>query len=329
MSLKHDDSKLMRTGAVTVMVLALLMAVAFNLQKIPGFRGAKYHAEFTDASGLHVGDRVEIAGIRVGRGDGIRIDGAKVVVDFDAKAPHLGDTTGASIQVLNLLGEKFLNLDPNGSGNLPHGATIPVARTTAGYDIVGTLDDLTTTTEDINTDQLSTALSTLADTVNTASPQVKGSLEGLSRLSQTISQRDEDINQLLTHAQHVVELINQRKSDLVGLMNNGNQVFAMLIQRRDDIDKLLQNATTLSDQLQGLAKDNEQQIGPALDQLHQALTFLNARKQEITDTIKYYGPYAQILINIIGTGPWFDAYIPNMTGLFSGEFTPGKRPGLS
>jgi len=327
---RRTERQLTRAGLITLMALVLGLVLAFNVQKLPGFRGTTYHAEFTDASGLHVGDRVEVAGIRVGRVDGIRIDGAKVIVDFDVSGATLGDDTKASIQVLNLLGEKYLDLDPSPSGarELSAGATIPLARTSAGYDIVGTLDELTTTTESIDTDQLGTALDTLSDAVSQASPQLKGSFDGLARLSQTIASRDADISSLLTHAQHVVDLVNKRKGDLVGLMQQGDQIFSELIQRRDDIHSLLVNATSLANQLSGLAKDNEKQIGPALDQLDKAITFLNDRKQELGDTIKYYGPYASILINIIGTGPWFDAYVPNFTSMTTGEFVPGHRPGL-
>ena len=57
----------------------------------------------------------------------------------------------------------------------------------------------------------------------------------------------------------------------------------------------------------------------------QAMKFLLERKQEIDRTLKAAGPYAYILVNVVGTGPWFDAYVPNFTGMASGEFTPGKR----
>ena len=65
-----------------------------------------------------------------------------------------------------------------------------------------------------------------------------------------------------------------------------------------------------------------------IDALNQALKFLNARDEDLTKTIQNYGPYASILINIIGTGPWFDAYLANLTGIVSGEFVPGRRPGI-
>ena len=328
----YSDRRLMRAGAATAVALALAMVLAFNLQKLPGMRGATFHARFADASGLKVGDRVEVAGIRVGRVDSIAIAGDHIDVGFDVKDAKLVRDTRASIEVLNLLGEKYLNLEPGPTATntayLAAGATIPLSRTTAGYDIVGTLDELTDTTQKIDTDQLGTALNTVADAVDKAAPQVRGSFDGLARLSQTIASRDDDIDQLLQHAHHVVDLINQRKGDLVGLMKQGDRIFQELIQRRDDIKSLLTNATALADQITGLARDNQRQLGPALDQLDKAIAFLNDRKQELSDTIKYYGPYASILVNIIGTGPWFDAYVPNFASMFTGEFVPGHRAGL-
>lgn len=329
----HSDKRRLRAGLVTMAALLVLLTLAFNLQKLPGMKGTTFHAQFTDASGLKVGDRVEVAGIRVGRVDAITIDGARIDVSFDVKDAKLGKDTQASIEVLNLLGEKYLDLEPGATatntGYLAAGATIPLTRTTAGYDIVGTLDELTDTTEKIDTDQLGTALNTVAGAVDQAAPEVRSSFDGLARLSQTIASRDDDIDQLLQHAHHVVDLINQRKGDLVGLMKQGNVIFQELIQRRQDIHSLLTNATSLADQLSGLAKDNQKQLGPALDELDKAIGFLNDRKQELSDTIKYYGPYASILINIIGTGPWFDAYVPNFASLATGEFVPGHRKGLN
>ncbi|UUZ59334.1 MlaD family protein [Nocardioides sp. B-3] len=82
---RHSDRKILRPGAITPVGLLVVMAASFNLQKFPGFRGTTYHAEFIDASGLHVGSEVRVAGIRVGRVQDIRIQQDKVVVDFEVK----------------------------------------------------------------------------------------------------------------------------------------------------------------------------------------------------------------------------------------------------
>lgn len=329
MSLHASDLRKNQVGVIVMALLAVALAAAFNLQKFPGFRGETYYAEFADASGLHVGGRVEIAGVRVGRVNDIKIDGTKVRVAFDVKDGHrLGSDTTASINVLNLLGEKFLDIVPHGSDRLPEDSTIPLSRTTAGYDIVGTLNQLTETTEEIDTKQAEEALRTVSDALDTASPEIKGSFEGVARLSRTIASNDQDLERLLEHATSVAETVEERKGDLVSLMRKSDEVFSELIRRRDDIHRLLVTARSLANQLAGLAKDNEKQIGPALRELRTAVDFLNTREKEIQETVKNYAPYSKILINLIGTGPWFDAYVPNLAGLASGEFKFGFRPGM-
>lgn len=322
---RRTDKHLRWYGGLAIGALLLAMIAAFNLQKFPFFAGTNYHADFKDASGLKVGDQVEIAGIRVGRVDGIAIDGDHIRIDFDVHGQKFGQLSTASIEVLNLLGEKYLKLTPVGDDTVSSGWTIPISRTTAGYDIVGALSDLTHTTSAINQANLSKALSTLASTISSAAPNVKGSFEGLSRLSSVISSRNTEIGQLLTHAQSVSNLLNSRKGDLLALMKSGDLVFQELLNRREAIDALLTSTQRLAVQLKGVATDNQAQIGDALKQLNTALAFLNARKQELSDTVKYYGPYASILENVIGTGPWFDAYVPNLPGLTTGEFVPGVR----
>src|SRR3954453_19298283 len=222
---RHSEGSILRLGTISLVVLLVVMAAAFNLQKFPGFRGTAYHVQLTDASGLHRGNMVQIAGIRVGRVDDIKIGGDHVTVDVNLKGGTLGEKTQASGQVLNLLGEKYLELTPKGSGELKGGGTIPVSRTNGSYDIVSTLSELTTTTEAINIPQLSHALTTLGDTINAASPHIRSTFSGLSRISQAIASRDEGIQQLLGRADRVTKLLSERRGDLVTLMKQGELIF--------------------------------------------------------------------------------------------------------
>ena len=50
----------MRRGAITLVVMLLVMAAAFNLSQFPGFKGSSSRAEFTDASGIHKGNMVQV-----------------------------------------------------------------------------------------------------------------------------------------------------------------------------------------------------------------------------------------------------------------------------
>ncbi len=321
----RSNASIMRLGTITLVLMLLVMVAAFNLQKFPGFRGTTYHAEFNDAAGLHKGSIVEIAGQRVGRVNDLTIGPDKVVASFDVHGAELGPSTTASVEVLNLLGEKYLNLTPRGSGHLQSGGTIPISRTNTSFDIVDTLGELTTTTENINTARLSKALSALGDTLNAAAPEVQSSFTGISRLSRTIASRDADLAVLLKHADHVTKLLANRKGDLVTLMKQSSLLFQEVHNRRQAIHTLLVNTKRLSVSLRGVATDNQKQIGPALSELENVSAFLKKRQDLLGTVVKDLAPYTNILGNIIGTGPWFDAYVVNLAAIGTGEFVPGNR----
>jgi phospholipid/cholesterol/gamma-HCH transport system substrate-binding protein len=322
---RHSDRSIMRLGAISLVVLLLVGAAAFNLQKFPGFRGTGYHADFSDANGLARGDMVQIGGVRVGRVDSIDIHRDHVRVNFEVHDAELGSETRASVEVLNLLGTKYLNLTPEGDGELDKGDTIPIDRTRTTYDVVSTLDELTTTTEQLDTDQLATALRTLAGTIDASAPEVHESFAGISRLSASIASRNTEVAALIKHANGVTKLLADRKDDLVTLMQHGDAVFQELQARKEAIHSLLVNARRLADSLKGIADDNREAIGPALADLHAVTVNLRKQKANIQATIHNLEPYAKVLINVIGTGPWFDAYVPNLVGMVSGEFVPGRR----
>jgi phospholipid/cholesterol/gamma-HCH transport system substrate-binding protein len=324
---RRSDAKILRMGAIALVLLLLVMAASFNLQKFPGFRGTTYHAELTDASGLRTGSEVQVAGIRVGRVNDLEIGQERVIATFDVKNATLGRSSRASVEVKSLLGEKFLNITPEGSGSLPGDSTIPLARTDVTFDIVGTLGTLTTQTEETNKENLTQALNALAETIDAAAPEVKSSFTGLSRLSNTIATRDQEIEQLLNRSRNVTQLLDERKGDLVQLLDRADLVLLELQRRKETIHSLLVNANKLAVQLEGTVDDNREQLRPTLDKLENVLKFLHAREDQIETLIRNYGPYVNILGNIIGTGPWFDAYVPNILGVFTGEFSPIKPGG--
>jgi phospholipid/cholesterol/gamma-HCH transport system substrate-binding protein len=322
---RHSERSILRLGTLALVVLVIVMAAAFNLQKFPGFRGTGYHADFTDANGLARGDMVQIGGVRVGRVNKIEIHADHVTVNFDVHHAEFGTKTRASVEVLNLLGTKYLNLTPDGPGQMDAGSTIPITRTHTTYDVVSTLNQLTTTTEQLDTDQLATALHTLAGTLDASAPEVHQSFTGISRLSASIASRNAEVEQLIQHANGVTKLLAERKDDLVTLMQQGNLVFEELQARKESIHRLLVNARLLAVSLKGIADDNKKEIGPALADLHEVTVNLRKQRDNIQATVRNLEPYASILINVIGTGPWFDAYVPNLVGLVDGEFVPGRR----
>lgn len=319
-----SDARILRLGVITLVVMAVVSAATFNLGKFPGFRGTTYYAEFSDASGIHKGNVVQVGGIRVGRVSDVTLSGDRVKVTFELDGDvEFGEESTASIEVLNLLGEKFLDVQPAGDGQLASGGTIPLERTESAYDIVGVFSDLTTTTEEIDTEQLSRALDTVADTLDVSAPEIQASFDGIARLSRSVASRDAEIQTLFDSSQQVTKVLADRSGDIVALMKNSDLVFQELTKRKAAVHDLLVNARSLAVELRGLVKDNEAQIGPALAEVDGLVSFLVSKKKKLKETLAALGPYVSILSNIIGTGPWFDAYASNLLALPTGEFVPG------
>ena len=141
-------------------------------------------AAFAEVGGLGSGDPVVVSGLKVGRVDGVALDGDRVDVTLSVTDNNvrLGGDTSAAIKAETALGRKELALTPSGSGELQR---IPLNRTTVPYDVTDALSDVTTNVSQVDTGKVSGALDTLSDTFKDTPPQVKAVLDGLSRLSET------------------------------------------------------------------------------------------------------------------------------------------------
>lgn len=122
-----------------------------------------------------------------------------MLVDFTVRdGVELGHRTEAAITIETVLGTKMLELSARGDGELT--GTIPIERTTSPHDLPTALGDLTTTISGLDTTQLSTALTTLAQTFADTPPDLKIALEGVARFSDTLNARDDKLRSLLANA---------------------------------------------------------------------------------------------------------------------------------
>ncbi|MGH3168688.1 MAG: MCE family protein [Trebonia sp.] len=272
-----------------------------------------YQADFSEAGGLAAGDNVDIAGLTMGTVNSVSLQGSHVLVSFSLKhGGHLGQDTSATIGSATVLGTKELDLSPGGPGTLPAGGTIPLSRTTSPYDLEQVLSTLTTKAGSINATQVAQAFNTIADTLKNTPPSLRQALSGVERLSETIASRDGALTQLLSNASTVTGLLAQRSQQIGLLITDGNQLLNTLYERRTEIHDLLVDVTEVVDQVKGLAVDNQNTLGPALHQLQGVLNLLNANATNITASINGLQHYSNGLGEIIGSGPWFYAYVQNI-----------------
>jgi len=111
---------------VGIFVVIGLLCVAFMTIKLGkvSFFGDNYYslfANFSSVSGLRVGNIVEIDGIEVGRVENMSIDQEKQVAVIELKIRKgikVYDDSSASIKTAGLIGDKFVKIDPGGTGEI-------------------------------------------------------------------------------------------------------------------------------------------------------------------------------------------------------------------
>jgi phospholipid/cholesterol/gamma-HCH transport system substrate-binding protein len=315
------DRNRVTVGVVGVLILTALIVAVFSYDKIPFIKGTSdYSAYFAEAGGIKPGSDVRVSGLGVGRVSGIRLDGTKVLVNFTVRdGVDLGDRTEAAIKTETVLGTKFLELTPRGDGSLA--GPIPLERTTSPYDLPTALGDLTATISALDTTQLSSALTTLADTFKDTPPDLKIALEGVARFSDTLNARDAKLRDLLTNANKVTAVLARRSDQIASLVTNANALLAELLTQRNSVDALMNNLTAVSQQISGLVNDNRTQLKPAVDKLNGVLGILDNRKKELQRTLYLLRRYAMSFGEVLGSGPFFKASLVNLApGQFAQPF---------
>lgn len=318
-------------GAAGLVVLALLVAAAFNVQRLPLIGGGTvYHAAFSEAAGLRPQDPVLLAGVKVGRVEDVGLEGDHVLVAMRVNdGVHLGRTTRAAIRIKTLLGRKYLALDPQGPGALDPGHEIPVSRTESPYDVVQAFGKLSTTVDSIDTKQLAKAFDTISATFADSPAEVKASIRGLSRLSRTVASRDAQLRELLDHANGVSKVLAQRNQQFTKLLHDGDLLLKEVEKRRAVIHRLLVSTSDLSKELTALVQENRAQIKPALQRLHAVLGVLRKNQHNLDESIRRLAPFVRAFTNTLGNGRWFDTYIQNLVPVPGTLKPPAKGPSLT
>lgn len=301
-------------GAISLVVLAATLLAAFRAQDLPIIGGGDtYYAAFSEAGGLKVNDEVRIAGVRVGKVKTIELDGDQVRVEFKVDTPsQFGTRTRAAIKVKTILGAMFLALEPAGSGQLAEGAQIPVDRTTSPYDVVEAFEGLADTTQRIDTDQLASALTTLADLTRNTPEEFRNALSGVSRLSANLAARDQEINTLLKNLDRVAGVLDRRDQDILTLMRDADVLARAIVARRDAVHNLLVSTSQLSRELTTLVRQSRADLKPALQQLEGVVALLNKNEDNLNASLRLMAPFYRVFTNTLGNGPWFDTYIQNI-----------------
>jgi phospholipid/cholesterol/gamma-HCH transport system substrate-binding protein len=304
-----------RIGVIGTTVTIALLAVALNSSAL--IRAVTTHpvrAVFAEAGGLTPGDDVRMAGTTVGSVTEVALDRAAVVVTMRIKdGVPLNSESTAAIRTATVLGRKYVSLVSAGRSPLDGDTAIPLQRTTSPYDITRTLGDLADSTRLLDTKKVADALDVGTETFSQTPEDFAAALDGIRRLSATISSRDEQLALLLDRAEHLTGVLADQRDSLVQLVTDGNTLLTTLLQQKAAIDNLFGDLSDAVDQLGLLVDEGRTTLHPALVKLKQTLALVNKHRDDVDLTLVRVGPFIRSLGEAVGSGPFFLAYVGNLS----------------
>lgn len=295
-------SQTVRVGIFMTVALVLLGWLILKVEdwSLFGDQGRRYEAVFESVVGLDDKAAVRVAGVRVGRVDGIRLDAggrrARVGLLLDG---GLVLTEGAEAAIANqgLLGDKFVELLPGPEGGAPlaDGAVLP-GQTPVSFDqAMAKLEEIGTTIQDamkgFSTGE-GGGIGALVDSMQATAEELRaviaenrdsfgGTMRNFERFSATLA---EDLPRLSEQIERVLGQV-----DAVVAENRGNlqEGLENVRQLTADVQRSVDNLNTITDRL----VKGEGTIGKLLtsdeahDELIGALTSVEKGVDTLSDTL--------------------------------------------
>jgi phospholipid/cholesterol/gamma-HCH transport system substrate-binding protein len=235
---------------IFIVVTALATAIlGLSIASTGPSGNTSYNALFTDVTGLTVGSDVDIAGVRIGSVNSIKVvdrNLAQVNFSVESGRPVPASVT-ATIKYLNLVGQRYIDLQQGTgpvSATLRPGGTIPVARTTPA----------------LNLTELFNGFQPLFQAL---SPNSVNQLSG--ELIQVLQGQGGTVTSLVAHIGSLTTTVAAKSKVIDAVISNLNVVLHTVNSRGDELGTLV---TTLQQLVSGLAADR-QPIGTAISAIGQ------------------------------------------------------------
>lgn len=249
-----------KVGLFFVVGLVVLGWLVLRIEEIPLFEGDSrtVDALFDSVQGLDDKAAIRVAGVRVGRVDGVRLDGgrARVTLRLDEPVELFADAR-AKVANAGLLGEKLVELDPGtaAAGPLPEGAVLEGEVPVSFDDALAKLDDLGSSIQGLTGDIAGDgALKRLIANLEATSADVRS----------LISAHREQIGATIGHFESAGSTLATelpKLSEQLGALLS--RVDAVVAENRDELSGSLENIEKLTADIQ-VSVDNVNRISGQL-----------------------------------------------------------------
>ena len=273
----------------TVMILVLVGLIVVFSEYRSG-DSERYNAAFTDVSGLESGDKVRIAGVEVGRVNGIGLaDGNTAEVAFTVDSDQIVHrSTEAVVRYENLTGDRYLELR-RGEGDqspLEPGGVLPISQTSPALDLDALLGGFRPLFRALDPGQVNQLSESIVKVFQGEAGTVQDLLASTSSLTQTIADRDQLIGDVITNLNSVLTTVADNQENVDSIVDDLQQL----------VSGLSANSTPIAESVSRL-NDASANMTTLLSDVRPALREDVAQIDRVAQLINEDEPYVENVIN--------------------------------
>lgn len=307
------------TAFTTAGILSTI--VVANTLSVPVAGDTTTHtAEFTGVEGLRAGNDVTLAGVRIGKVDGVEFttDGARstAVVTFDVqKSVPIAANVTAAIRYGDMLGARYLALvapdDP--AGTLDDGDSIPIDRTSPPVDLTALVNGFKPLFDAIEPAQVNALARSITDAFSGEAGTVDSLLRHIASVTNALSDNEQVLTELITDLDSVLQTMNSRGADITRLITGLTDMSQVVADRNASV-------ITVLDEGSGAIHALAELLTSASGSLDRTVTDLTATTQswipeteQFDRTMTVLPELAQSINHIGDYGGWLNLYTCNFT----------------
>ena len=302
-----------KLGAFSFVLLLFTAVIIVVFGQMRFDRTNGYSAIFSNASGLRNGQFVRASGVEVGKVSKVELtdSGQRARVEFqvDRSLPLFEGTT-ASIKYLNLIGDRYLDLERGDSDKrLPVGGTIPLERTKPALDLDALVGSFRPLFRALNADKVNNISQSIITVFQGQGGTINDILDQTAQLTSTLADRDQAIGEVIKNLNTVLGTAVRHQQDLDDTIKNFEVLITGLKNRADPIADSTAEISNAAGTIAGILSDNRALLHDTLGHLETIQEPLIDQKDQLNDLLVRFPASLKIIGRAGGVyGDFFNFY---------------------
>ncbi|WP_280497735.1 MCE family protein [Nocardia asiatica] len=271
--------------SIFAIVSVLVTVVVWNtLARIVSGDTYTYSATFSDVLGLHEGDDVRMAGVRVGkvekieraRDANLKKSVAKVTFVVQRDQTIYNDTK-ALVRYQNLIGQRYVALAPGKAPNpapLKDNGTIPIDRTEPSFDVSGLLNGFQPLFQVLQPEQVNRLSETFIQALQGDGVSLSAFIVQAAQLATDFQRRDAILSDVITNLSGVMSGLAKRGDELETLVTQTRALIGGLYEQGQSLLASTEQIATATTSLVGMMDRIQPSLRNAQNSTSAALTLL-------------------------------------------------------